>query len=412
MAREAIEMNLASADRDEWEHEKKIFAAEILARLRDSGLFDAEGLTSSKTLPLAAPHTYKQTGFHRENTHHWPSRRKRILVTAASLLLMFTLPVLALAVVQNLLKIPTRPESHPEFHEERATAISQIHQPARRRGSDAQPFEPATPNASGVLDPEPIVSEALDGFTEAKLREFELVALLPNTEEEFKAWARREYPHVIGLYDLLTRVDENDSRYGPLWDGIPAHTPEWAERLYDNVAEIERPTGWRALLIYSGEVLKFDWPTGVDELNCEPTAGALQQAAAVAGFALVTHEYGDYDMPEAPYVDAAGGWRRFNLIRAEAIANEWAVPARNVPEEYVATVMGNMPLARAALVYLVTSSKLVQMPPFDNLAQEAELLLHDFFNSRTPECNVRTHRMRFERLLERRRELIEGFKAV
>ena len=62
------------------------------------------------------------------------------------------------------------------------------------------------------------------------------------------------------------------------WNGVPANVPEWAERLYADTPEPERPTGWRALLIYSGGIFKFDLPETLDEPNGIPTAEPMQWA--------------------------------------------------------------------------------------------------------------------------------------
>ena len=144
--------------------------------------------------------------------------------------------------------------------------------------------------------------KALSAILKNQLSMAEVDAKLPHMEDEYEAWARKEYPHIMWLYDVLmgriptSLADSSASRtlsFGvddsgaptitlpgeegipitfafvlpdgwpkntALWDGVPANIPEWAQRLFADLPEPERPTGWRALLVYSGEIFKFDHP--------------------------------------------------------------------------------------------------------------------------------------------------------
>jgi len=81
----------------------------------------------------------------------------------------------------------------------------------------------------------------------------EVEMLLPQTEEEYETWARKEYPHIMWLYGIL--------REEFAWDGT-----------------------WRQLLIDSGEIFRFDWPVQKADLNCQPRKSAVVAACRVAGY--------------------------------------------------------------------------------------------------------------------------------
>jgi len=76
------------------------------------------------------------------------------------------------------------------------------------------------------------------------------------------------------------------------WDGVLANIPDWAQRLYANTPESERPVGWRARLVYSGEIFRFHFPEALDESNGIPTAEAMHWALLAGDHARVFPEVG------------------------------------------------------------------------------------------------------------------------
>lgn len=194
-------------------------------------------------------------------------------------------------------------------------------------------------------------------------------AMLPHTEEEYEAWARREYPHILWLYDVLMgKIPKKPAvspagrmvRFGvdkdgnptitlpgadghpetftfpiPLghtpgqsyWDGIPVNIPEWAQKLYANTPESQRSTGWRALLIYSGELFKFDWPINLSEANCVPSLPATQKAAQVGGGLAASTKDGVLNLARMSLSDV----REQTLARQETLGSYIDALAKDTP---------------------------------------------------------------------------------
>jgi hypothetical protein len=184
---------------------------------------------------------------------------------------------------------------------------------------------------------------------------------MPRSEQEYEAWARKQYAHIMALYDILTGkqcgipadlpdsiraflallMDEAAKQSEPLWYGAPVKVHDWGRRLYDACPGVQAPTGWRALLIYSGELLMFDWPVNDSEPNVRPRLDAVKSAAAVAGY-------------------GTSFWA-MNLARLEPPA----------PDEYVQLLVADIGLARRTLEYVAVSSSLTELPQFKELAQSA-----------------------------------------
>ena len=292
--------------------------------------------------------------------------------------------------------------------------------------SDGTP--PAVPHDARPDPESDLVS--IDAIAATANLQLELAALVPDTEEEYEAWARKEYPHIMGLYDILTdkhglmEVQRGQSRNvldtggdgsWPIfeanveellpWDGLPTNIPDWGRRLYKDTSEAERPTGWRALLIYSGEIFKFDWPTSPEEPNCGSTQLAIEQAAAVAGFAVEFSDSGTRGAPRLPHTDVdeyrlvlkASGVE--TLERASAAALE-------VSETHITTVAADTVLSRDALRYFGASSSLLGTPSFDGLARDAYTLLEDHIVMREFECNEPSWRLRFSTYVVMRGRLV------
>ena len=135
----------------------------------------------------------------------------------------------------------------------------------------------------------------------------EAEALLPHTDQELEAWARREYPDVMWLYDILCK-----------------------EFCY------ARP--WREFLRESGTLLRFDWPTVKDQPNCRPSLAAVQVAASVAGYEVALADYGRFALPQLAWADVDAPSRRIGLVwrRSSAMSGflqQMAELFRNVPPE-------------------------------------------------------------------------------
>ena len=407
-AREAIEMAVAGLDRDAWAREKTAFAAEILAGLRDRGLFEQEEAAPPGSLPLAVPDADRPSASPRSGTHRGPGRWKRPVAMAASLLLTFALPVLAFVGVHHLRSLPAATDSHVETGDEGAATVTPA-QPAGPKGENTLPRAAAVPNA-GYPETAPDISETLDAVAEAAFRDFELAALLPDTEDEYEAWARKEYPHIMALYDVLTNPEGGTEEGKPLWDGIPVNIPEWGMRLYKDTPSDERPIGWRALLIYSGEIFKFDKPTDPKGRNCSPSLYAIERAAALSGFDLVISETGPYSLSAPIETDGDGGTQRFVLKTPATKAVDWEIPTQDIPESFVAAVIRDVDRTVPVLSYLALSSNLVQIKGLEDITREAVGLLSKILTSRIPECDVNTQLARFGRLLDSRQEVLNTIK--
>lgn len=400
-------MAVAGLDRDTWAREKTAFAAEILAGLRDSGHLDREEFTPPESMSLLSPDAEGPSAFPRSNSHRGPRRWKRPLVLAASLLLAFALPVLAIVGVHHLRSTPATPEPRAETWEEGAATATSA-QPAGPKGDDALPGTTADANA-GFPDAAPAINETLDSVAEAAFRDFELATLLPDTEEEYEAWARKEYPHIMALYDILIVPEGGESGAATLWDGDPVHVPPWADRLYRAVPDAGRPRGWRALVIYSGAAIEFDWPATVDAPNYRPALEGLHNAAGVAGFSLELGRNGTYPVPR---VYAEGDTRaesRFSLgpLRARP---EWrTAPAQDTPEAYAKLLASDAELGESVLVYIAVSGGLFGTAPFDGLSQIAANGLKTMLETPVPECDKSARISVFGNVLDSRWELLNEY---
>jgi hypothetical protein len=202
---------------------------------------------------------------------------------------------------------------------------------------------------------------------------------LPHGDAEYEAWARKHYPHVMAFYDILTGkpaevrpdlpedvrtclarfADRSKMSDQIMWDGKPVNVPGWAARLYAHTPEPERATGWRALLIYSGEIFKVDWPGSVGPAVVRPSVEGVWNAAFVAGCA-----------------DAA------------APSFECISPSE-MPEGYVHMLLGNRKLTEEMLGHAAVASRLVRTPSFDELADSATTALVSLHATRTPDCSSR-----------------------
>lgn len=329
---------------------------------------------------------------------------KRPLALAASLLLMVALPVLAVVGVQKFYDTSGSDEgSTAAMMQDSPQTVPSAPASLDTPGT-ASPIEPLLDSAPDDIDS--TIGISLDTLTEKAEIQLELAALLPDTDEEYEAWARKEYPHIMGLYDILTEVDEKDPRSKPLWDGVPVNIPPWGQRLYAEVPEDERPAGWRALLIYSGEVFKFDWPTSICEANCKPTFHAQQRAAAIAGYEVADGIGEPYHTPKWLRAEIEDSKNQVIAFPSTVDELDCAISLQNITKDYDTVVTKNAAFARDRLAYLTSSIGLVNAPPFETIATQAQRLLGEFLESCIPGGNSCTRITSFRDFLERRGELL------
>jgi anti-sigma factor RsiW len=324
------------------------------------------------------------------------------------------------------------------------------------------------PAATAADTIEATLGAVLDRMAEEAFIKAEVEAMLPHTEEEYEAWARQEYPHIMWLYDVLASKEGTDAseasperrRVCPFfgngdsppnspagrlvtfatddngnptitlpdtegnmvtlcairgetgtvpsersetglspastqivlnvpsepWDGMAVNVPDWAQRLYADVPESQRPTGWRALLIYSGEVFKFDHPQSLDEPNCVPTAGAIQAAAAVAALAIDAGE--TPDERDADFTEH--------------------VAAAQIPRDYVDALASDIPRAKLTVTYVLVSALTVGMPQFDGLSEAGRAALSELLAPDGNACQQTSIARALSCVVEARRDCLRA----
>ena len=129
--------------------------------------------------------------------------------------------------------------------------------------------------------------------------------------------------------------------------------------------------------------------------------------ASVAGFVLRFAEDGQYGVSFSPHAGIGVDEHRFTLRALEASPSVWVLPSQNPSENYVASALNNHSVAEAALRYLITSSHLVQLPPFESLSLSGTTLLTSSIASPMSKCDVATRASLLNDFFESRRELLE-----
>jgi len=241
---------------------------------------------------------------------------------------------------------------------------------------------------------------SLDADIDEVLIEAEIATLLPQTEEEYEAWARIEYPHIMWLYDILTKPE-----YGVNWR--PGPIRRFEESNEPGLPFTEASLGWRKLLIDSGEIFRFDWPMRVDDPKCIPSVSAIRNAASVAGFTLSVSQDGKWTLPDLDFAENPASCRRFDLtiVRAEG---PLSMSDQEIPVDYIEHVSAQLSVAKTVLVYLSVSSDIVDTPEFDDLSDLARMLLYEHcIGGSNKCCNTNICVISMQRLFARRRELIE-----
>ena len=156
----------------------------------------------------------------------------------------------------------------------------------------------------------------------------EAEVVLPHTDQEIEAWARREYPDVMWLYDLLCK-------------------------------EFGYAESWRELLRGSGTLQRFDWPTAEGQPNCRPSLAAVRAAASIAGYEVALAEDGQFAMPALAWPDAGVGVGRVRVRRLPERRPAGAVQGLSPqPQDYADILADSHELAGGVLAYLAVSSDL------------------------------------------------------
>lgn len=243
------------------------------------------------------------------------ARRVRFAATCCVLLLMTT----ALAMVANH-ALGGGPSAHCLDAEQAEAGPALV--PTAGPGPDASDTLPSGSleegDAISFCADLPTVTQFLDKEAKAPLMRAGAEAVLPKNDKDFEAWARNEYPHILWLYDVLMgnvpevpanspagnlvsfgvdragnptitlpRYDHSTKTFAfylpsdhlpgqPLWDLNPVNLPDWWARVYADIQPDERPTGWRALLVCSGEIFKLESPATLESPCCLPTLVSSQ----------------------------------------------------------------------------------------------------------------------------------------
>jgi hypothetical protein len=270
----------------------------------------------------------------------------------------------------------------------------------------AQPNQQAE-GASGVSGVSAIIDRTLSTASQQALAE----SGLPQTAEQRATWARKEFPHVMDLYDLITAdtspvgvlatsiepacvlvvpgpraADMQASMQCTLaapaaapWDGTPACAPEWAEAMPGRSGW---PCGWQALVVFSGEIFKLDCPESLAENNVKPTVEGVLAAARIAGW----------------------------VVRDGAGSDRYAQPQPPaVTPEYVNRLASNLELVQSVVAYVAVSSELVETPEFMEVAGLARSLLRETYSSTSPcKRSAQTRQVLLNELFSRRRDALEA----
>ena len=118
------------------------------------------------------------------------------------------------------------------------------------------------------------------------------------------------------------------------WGGVPASIPDWAQRLYADPLEPERPIGDRALHIYPDAIFKFDFPETLGEPNCIPTVEAMRRIFPIGDVACAFPEVDETGVVSAAS-PAATDWksepREPSKKDRVPLASYASAPARDLP---------------------------------------------------------------------------------
>lgn len=255
------------------------------------------------------------------------------------------------------------------------------------RGCEEPTKTISTPSIPTVADTVP-GNMAIDlGMTDQLQEEFaetlallELRAMIPATEKELEAWARREYPVDMWLHDLLRE------QHG-----------------YQE--------SWQHLLRESGAFLRFDYPLSAAQPNCRPSISALQRVAEVAQFALTLTPDGDIALPEHDWAEGPLPIRSARLEKTVATTAAGFPAPPPPPADYARRIAENDGLAKPVVAYLLISGRTAEAPLASLSPKWNALLMSRLSATSTADgcsCCPPTFAARFQALLEERQALIQS----
>lgn len=202
----------------------------------------------------------------------------------------------------------------------------------------------------------------------------EVEALFPHTQEQYEAWARKEYPHIMWLYDILKEEFA--------WEGT-----------------------WRQLLIDSGEIFRFDYPMSLDEPNCKPRIASVLVASRVAGFRGELETEGSFRLPNFEWDEKVLAPLALKLTQAfrERVSE---TTVETMPEDYVDVVARNRDLAIRILVYLSVTGEIISTPESNPLVEKSKMLLRFLYSERASSCNDDLARKQINEVFDAHREMV------
>jgi hypothetical protein len=306
-------------------------------------------------------------------------KRRLALALVSACVLIIALPLLAH--FGNYVWKAIRPEKA----EQSRTEIS--FQKTRPRTTPGEPSEMSAPEnvrrANRAIQLEPLLGLEITRHVKEVVIGAQVEALLRNTEEKNERWARREYPHVMWLYDLLK-------------DKFDYHGT------------------WQGLLIGSGEILRFDYPLSLGEPNCEPRIEGIRAAAATAGFKARLSPDGEFLLPPLVWADieGAGASLKLSLIAGEREKGP-AIPKDEMPVGYIEEIANHPRLVESVLTYLTVSGQIAGTPELEDFAAKTKNLLFKLL-SNDASCDFVPYGLRaaLEQIFNLRKEILAAKTAV
>lgn len=323
----------------------------------------------------------------------WPATRAKLVIAAC--LLIITAPLSVYLAIQSWSVVGKDGQLPPEalLAAADSDALAKLASLPSDSKASTKPDTSTTPPASSGIE------ESLDAIVTDIFIKAEVGTELPHTEDEYEAWAREEYPHIMWLHDLLT-----DPENGIDWQPAPIQRSEDPSRPDERFTQAS--LGWRKLLIDSGEVLKFDFPDDPEKLHCVPSIEGLQLATAIAGYGLELTEDGPWLLPELDYAEGDLPATRIDLYRIETLALP-ALANLEIPADYAMTLSKNTALTQSTLKYLCVSSRLANLPALESLSAQvcdARVMLASAKGQEV--CDTDDWRHMFRAVLEARNDVI------
>jgi len=349
-----------------WELPEKQFET-VEEHLRDcpdcakavQALEQAEALVDQPTADGSAPQEFASRVMARirgwESAQTWKHRR-RLALRAAACLAVSLLPISAFVARRH-------PPAPPEI-------VATL---------DVVSIQTTNGHAANQETIDLGVAEQLQHEFANTLAALEVRAMLPSTDAELEAWARREYPADMWLYDLIQeRFDYQGT--------------------------------WQNLLRGSGEFLRFEYPLTPRQTNCRPSVLALQRVAKTAGFTLTLTPTGGIPLPEYRWAEDPLSIRNVRIERGvAAVAAASLPPPTPRPAGYSLRVAEDDQQASAIVAHLLITGRIAGGPVAE-MSPKWEALLLSRLSATPPTtdgcgCGP-TFAARLQALLDERKELI------